>query len=167
MSNGLISIIGARVVTPGGIIEDGDVVLENGRFRAVDRSQDFTLTGGQIIEASGLTMLPGFLDVHIHGGGRADTMDATPEALQAICRTHVQHGTTGLLLTTITQSREKIGAALAAARDAVRMGTDFCPEGAVPLGIHLEGPYICPTRAGAQPKEFVRDYDAAEFAEWL
>lgn len=167
MSNPLVSITGIRVVTPQGIIEDGVVVLENGSIRAVKRSQDFTLLGVEIVDATGLTLLPGFLDVHIHGGGGADTMDATPDALQTICRTHAAHGTTGLLLTTITQSREKIGAALAAAREAVQRGTEFCSDGATPLGIHLEGPYICPTRAGAQPKEFVRDYDAAEFAEWL
>jgi N-acetylglucosamine-6-phosphate deacetylase len=167
MSGGLVSLIGARVVTPSGIIENGVVVLENGRIRAVEQAKDFTLLGGETIDTAGLTLLPGFLDVHIHGGGGADTMDATPEALQAICRTHAQHGTTGLLLTTITQSRENIRAALSCARDAVRQGKDFCPEGAIPLGIHLEGPYICPARAGAQPKEYVRDYDAAEFAEWL
>ena len=167
MSSRLVSITGVRIVTPHGIIEDGIVVLENGSIRAVERSQDFTPLGGEIVDATGLTLLPGFLDVHIHGGGGADTMDATPDALQTICRTHAAHGTTGLLLTTITQSREKIGAALAAARDAVQLGTEFCVDGATPLGVHLEGPYICPTRAGAQPREFVRDYDAAEFAEWL
>ncbi|MES2465647.1 MAG: N-acetylglucosamine-6-phosphate deacetylase [Armatimonadota bacterium] len=167
MTSERISIVGARVVTPEAIIEDGVVVLGNGGILAVERTKDFTLLGSTVVDASGLTLLPGFLDVHIHGGGRADTMDATPEALQAICRTHARHGTTGLLLTTITQSREKIGAALAAARDAVQKGIDFCPEGSTPLGVHLEGPYICPTRAGAQPKEFVRDYDVAEFSEWL
>jgi N-acetylglucosamine-6-phosphate deacetylase len=167
MSSSLICLVGARVVTPSGVIEDGVVVIENGSIRAVERARTLRLLGGEVIDAAGLTLLPGFLDVHIHGGGGADTMDATPDALQAICRTHAAHGTTGLLLTTITQSREKVGAALAAARDAVQSGADFCPDGAVPLGVHLEGPYICPARAGAQPKEFVRDYDASEFAEWL
>jgi N-acetylglucosamine-6-phosphate deacetylase len=111
--------------------------------------------------------LPGFLDVHIHGGGGTDTMDATPEALRTICRTHARHGTTGLLATTMTQSREAITAALTNARAAWEAGAEFCPDGALVLGIHLEGPYISPKRAGAQPKAFIRPFDAGEFAGWL
>ncbi len=123
--------------------------------------------GGEVPNASQLTLLPGFLDIHIHGGGGFDTMDATPDALRTICRTHARSGTTGMLLTTMTQSREKITAALAAARQAYDAGAAFCPDGARVLGIHLEGPYISAKRPGAQPKEFVRPYDAAEFADWL
>jgi N-acetylglucosamine-6-phosphate deacetylase len=96
-------------------------------------------------------------------------MEASLDALRTICRTHAKFGTTGLLVTTITQSREKISAALACAREAYEIGVDFCPDGAQVLGIHLEGPYISPLKPGAQPKEFVRDYagNEAEFAEWL
>jgi N-acetylglucosamine-6-phosphate deacetylase len=94
-------------------------------------------------------------------------MDATPEALRAMCRTHAAHGTTGLLATTMTQSREAINAALTNARTAVAAGPSFCEDGAQVLGVHLEGPYISPQKPGAQPKEFVRDYDADEFASWL
>lgn len=160
-------ISGARVVTPDGVLEDGVAVVEGESIRAVEARRGFALLGAERVDATGLTLLPGFLDVHIHGGGGADTMDATPDALRAILRAHSRHGTTGLLLTTITQSREAISAALRAARDAARQGAAFCPDGATPLGIHLEGPYICPTRAGAQPKEYVRDYAPDEFAEWL
>ncbi|MBC8103279.1 MAG: N-acetylglucosamine-6-phosphate deacetylase [Cytophagales bacterium] len=167
MSESLITVAGARIVTPGGILEDGVVMLAGGRIRAVERTQNFVLLGGTVIDATGLTLLPGFLDVHVHGGGGADAMDASPAALRTICRTHAAHGTTGLLLTTITQSQESIGAALVAARDAVRQGVSFCPDGATPLGIHLEGPYLCSARAGAQPREFIRDYEAGEFAQWL
>ncbi|MBC8143652.1 MAG: N-acetylglucosamine-6-phosphate deacetylase [Armatimonadetes bacterium] len=136
-----------------------DVHVADGRFASE--------ASGESVDASGLTLLPGFIDIHIHGGGGADTMDATPEALRTICRTHAAHGTTGLLLTTITQSRDALTAALAAARNAYDAGNDFCPDGATVLGIHLEGPYISPKRPGAQPAQYVRPYDAGEFAEWL
>lgn len=150
-----------KIVTEQGVVEKS-LAVEHGRFIG-----ESTKEADDILDISGLTVLPGFVDIHIHGGGGSDTMDATPEALRTICRTHARTGTTGLLLTTMTQSRAKIAAALAAARQAYDAGADFCPDGAQVLGIHLEGPYISAKRPGAQPKDFVRPYDAAEFADWL
>jgi N-acetylglucosamine-6-phosphate deacetylase len=147
------------------VIERGTLVAESGRI--ADVGTDPAPAGADCIDGAGLTLLPGFLDVHIHGGGGADTMDATPDALRAICRIHARFGATGLLATTMTQSRERITAALRNARAAAEAGAEFCPDGARVLGIHLEGPYINPLRPGAQPKQFVRDYDAEEFADWL
>ncbi len=140
----------------------GDVYVADGRFAFEPGGGD-----GDTIDATGMVALPGFIDIHVHGGGGADTMDARADALRTICRTHAAHGTTGLLLTTITQSRDAITAALAAARQAYDAGTSFCPDGATVLGIHLEGPYISAKRPGAQPAQFVRPYDADEFAQWL
>ena len=138
-----------RIVTPGGVIENGSLSVAEGRIVEITKASG---------TPSGLTVLPGFIDLHIHGGGGADTMNATPEALATICRTHAAHGTTRLLATTITQSREAITVALANAAASTE-----------PLlgGIHLEGPYISPGKPGAQPKEFVRNYDAEEFVGWL
>ena len=160
-----LAVKNARIVTPDGVLENSSLLAEDGQIRAVGNLS--VPPGAEILDGTNLTVLPGFLDLHIHGGGGADTMDATPNALQTILRTHARSGTTGLLLTTMTQRREKITAALRAARDAVSAGAAFCPDGAAALGIHLEGPYISPKRPGAQPREFVRDYDAAEFADWL
>ncbi|MBC7804998.1 MAG: N-acetylglucosamine-6-phosphate deacetylase [Akkermansiaceae bacterium] len=155
----------AHVVSEQGVT-DRNIGIENGKFNR-NAGTPSSSPGSQVLDATGFTLLPGFIDIHIHGGGGSDTMDATPDALRTICRTHARNGTTGLLLTTMTQSREKITNALAAARNAYESGADFCPDGAQVLGIHLEGPYISAKRPGAQPKEFVRPYDAAEFAEWL
>ena len=160
------AIAGARIADSDHVLENGTVVFEAGRIVSV-RADAPPPTDAQPINAHGLTLLPGFLDCHIHGGGGHDTMEATPEALQAICRTHATYGTTGLFATTMTQSRDATSAALQNARAAYDAGTAFCPDGAQVLGIHLEGPYISPARPGAQPKAFVRDYDAAEFAAWL
>ena len=147
-----------RVVSPDGVFDNAHVTVEQGRIAGIEASSE---------APSGLTLLPGFVDIHIHGGGGHDTMDATPDALRAILRTHAKYGTTGLLLTTITQSREKIGAALQAAREAYEAGAAFCSDGAQVLGIHLEGPYISAKRPGAQPKQYVRSYGVDEFEEWL
>lgn len=166
VSHTLVVTGARRIVGENGVIERGSLIVRDGRIAEISDAA-VPPSGGEVFDANGLTLLPGFLDVHIHGGGGADTMDATPDSLRAILRTHARHGTTGLLLTTMTQSREKITAALACAGDAWRAGADFCPDGAQVLGIHLEGPYISPARPGAQPRQFVRDYDAAEFANWL
>lgn len=151
-----------RIVTPAGVIENGTLIAEDGRITGV--GSDLSIPSDAAVrDADGLTLLPGFLDLHIHGGGGADAMDATPDALQTICRTHARHGTTGLLATTMTQSRERIAAALANAAS----GTGFGSSGAQILGVHLEGPYISPKRAGAQPAAWIRPFDAGEFDGWL
>lgn len=158
----------ARIVTPEAVLDDATLIASEGRIVEVGPATHVRAPAGAVVvDARGLTILPGFLDVHVHGGGGADTMDATPDALRAICRIHAAHGTTGLLATTMTQSQEKITAALANARIAYEAGAAFCPNGAQVLGIHLEGPYISPEKPGAQPKAFVRDYDATEFTLWL
>lgn len=163
-----VAVTNARIVSPEAVLENATLVADEGRLVALGPAEQVTVPANAgIVDGRGRTVLPGFLDVHIHGGGGADTMDATPDALRAICRTHAAHGTTGLLATTMTQSRDAITRALANARAARDAGPDFCPDGAQVLGIHLEGPYISPERPGAQPKEWVRDYDAAEFAGWL
>lgn len=163
----MLAVTHARIITPTEVIEDGTLWTDGGRIRAFGPADQVRAPdGAAVLDARGKMLLPGFIDLHIHGGGGADTMDATPDALRALCRTHARHGTTGLLATTITQSRERITAALTNARAAWETGPAFCRDGAQVLGVHLEGPYICPTRAGAQPVRFVRDYLADEFAEW-
>ena len=161
-------IHGANVVTPNGVLEKGVVVCDGSFFADVKASRGWTgPADAQVVDGRGLTLLPGFLDVHIHGGGGHDTMDAKAEALRAICRTHAKYGTVGLLLTTMTQSRDAIANVLHAAREAWQAGPDFCPNGAQALGVHVEGPYISPKRPGAQPTQFVRPYHAEEWADWL
>lgn len=117
------------------------------------------------IDAAGLLVLPGFVDMHVHGGGGADFMHGTSGAVRQAARTHARFGTTGLLATTMTASREDTDAAITAAREVIEAGPG---EGeARVLGTHLEGPYICAAKRGAQPKAFVRPPDADELAHWI
>lgn len=164
----MTAFVGARIVTPDGVLQNGVLISEDARIAEVGTPNAVRVGGStDTIDARGLTLLPGFLDVHVHGGGGADVMDATPAALQTVCRIHARHGTTGLLATTITQSRDKIKRALQTARAAWEAGPAFCSNGAQVLGVHLEGPYLCAARAGAQPVEHVRDPDPDEFGSWL
>ncbi|MDP9107910.1 MAG: N-acetylglucosamine-6-phosphate deacetylase, partial [Pseudomonadota bacterium] len=102
-------------------------------------------------------ILPGFIDLHVHGGGGRDVMDAG-DAINVIARLHARYGTTSLLATTMTSPPEDLQAALESigrASGARRPGT------ARVLGVHLEGPYINPGKLGAQP-DFVQAATLAE-----
>jgi len=151
----------ARAVLPGGVVDHPSISLVGGRIA------EAAPAGATVVDLPGLTLLPGFLDLHVHGAAGRDFMDASPDAIRAICRLHARHGTTGLLATTMTQSRARIDAALACARDAAQGGAGWCPDGAQVLGIHLEGPYISPEKPGAQPAGHVRDHVPGEFDDWL
>lgn len=153
------------IVTAGGVLKGGTVTVDDAgdiaevgaRWTAPTRSGD--------IDAAGLLVLPGFVDLHVHGGGGADFMHGTAEAARQVARTHARFGTTSLLATTLTASREDTDRAVSAVREVIEAGPD---EGeARILGIHLEGPYICAARRGAQPLAFVRPPDADELAHWI
>jgi N-acetylglucosamine-6-phosphate deacetylase len=123
------------------------------------------------LDGSDCTLLPGFIDVHIHGSGGADMMDATPESLETMSRFLVKHGVTGFYATTVSASHS---ATLAAVENVARYaGTtqsgsdDGQLTGARILGVHLEGPYLNPQFPGAQNPDFLRPPSESEFEELL
>ncbi|MBO2518561.1 MAG: N-acetylglucosamine-6-phosphate deacetylase [Firmicutes bacterium] len=103
------------------------------------------------IHTEGGYLCPGFIDVHLHGGGGADVMDASPGALSQLARTHARHGTVAFLPTTVTAPYEQLHRVL----EAVEETAGAREEGAELLGVHLEGPHLNPARAGAQNPEFL------------
>lgn len=114
------------------------------------------------VRASPLPMLlPGFIDLHVHGGAGHDVMDGG-DALAHISRLHARHGSTALLATTLCAPPEQITRALAALAPLCRQRD---PQGAAVLGVHLEGPYLNPERLGAQP-DACRRLDLAELRAW-
>ena len=153
------------LVTPGGVLTQGALTLtSDGRIGEVGPTRSSTARSGDI-DASGFLVLPGFIDLHVHGGGGADFMHGTPDAVRQVARTHARFGTTGLLATTLTASREATDRAICAACEVQQVGPG-AGEARI-FGIHLEGPYLCPTRRGAQPAEWVRLPDAEEMAHWI
>jgi N-acetylglucosamine-6-phosphate deacetylase len=131
------------IVTPQGLLR-GRVVIDGARIAAVEGAP---ATDDAWRDGCAPILLPGFIDLHVHGGGGADTMQAG-DAIETIARTHAQHGTTSLLATTMTAPREEIEAALCALAPVVRRRT---AGAARVLGVHLEGPYISAEKLGAQP----------------
>ena len=133
------------VLTPAGFVRG---VLEHQGGR-ITRIEGEAVTEYEVRHGSQdlPLILPGFIDVHVHGGGGRDTMEGGDAARQ-IARLHVRHGTTSLLATTMTAPMDEIRAALAALGPVCR---EREPQAARVLGVHLEGPYINPGKLGAQP----------------
>jgi len=151
-------IKGGTIFTPFTKINKGTVYVKNGRIVRVGRVvlKPFE---AEIVNASGMIVVPGFIDIHIHGGAGSDVMDGTAEALRKIAEYHARFGTTSMLATTTTESFDRTIQAVRAARAVIKEGTD----GAQIVGVHLEGPYINPERRGAQNVEHVRSPSLAEF----
>ncbi|MGE8473666.1 MAG: N-acetylglucosamine-6-phosphate deacetylase, partial [Paraburkholderia hospita] len=129
-----------NILTPEGWIH-GTIESANGRITAITGNAADPSTN------DALYILPGFIDLHVHGGGGADVMEAG-NAIEAITRTHARFGTTSLLATTMTAPRDELMAVVAGLGDVAK---NRVSGGARVLGVHLEGPYINPGKLGAQP----------------
>ncbi|TDL85585.1 N-acetylglucosamine-6-phosphate deacetylase [Vibrio vulnificus] len=108
-------------------------------------------------------VIPGAIDIHIHGASNSDAMDATHDALSTMAKTLPKEGTTSFLATTMTQSTQAIESALLNAGKYIENQTQ---ENAEIVGIHLEGPFISPVRKGAQPEDYIVDPDVTLFKRW-
>ncbi|KRE50816.1 N-acetylglucosamine-6-phosphate deacetylase [Paenibacillus sp. Soil724D2] len=159
-------ISGAKIVTEQGIIERGILHVKDGFIAFVgDMSQwDPSAAGSaaRSIDAHGSWLLPGFIDVHVHGGYGADFMDANPETLDIITRFHALHGTTSMLATTMTATRDAIDRVLG---EVDRYKNQEMPYAQL-LGVHLEGPFISPKWAGAQDPNLMVPPQLSWIEDW-
>lgn len=157
-----LKIINGRVVTPQRIIPDGTVLVMGKTIVEICQG-DIDVPDAIVLDASGAYVSPGFIDIHVHGGGGHDFMDGTEEAFLQIARTHARYGTTALVPTTLTSSRDELFDTLAVYERARQRNT----TGARFLGLHLEGPYFAMSQRGAQDPRYIRDPDPAEYREVL
>jgi len=160
----MVVVINGRIIGPRVVLEGHCVVIDGSTIRQIaPTSQVLWPEDAQVIDASGAFVAPGFIDLHVHGAMGRDTMEGHVESLAQIAKFHVTGGTTAMTPTVMTDSSERISAALDAVQQA--MGHDF--GGAQILGAHVEGPYVSPERCGAQPGQHVRQPDPAEYVPWL
>ena len=115
------------------------------------------------IDARGKFIAPGFIDIHVHGGGGHDFMDGTETAFLKAAEMHARYGTTAMVPTTLTSEKESLLATLDSYEQAHKKNL----AGAQFLGMHLEGPYFALNQRGAQNPKYIRNPDPAEYNEIL
>ena len=156
-------IYNTRMITPQKILERGWVICRDGRISAIGNGDPVRKPDKTAINAQGLTLLPGFIDIHTHGAIGHDVMSANPDSLIAMSQFFVRHGVTGFLASTWTAPQDAISKALGQIKNTIKNPN----LGAHLLGAHLEGPYLNPKYAGAQATAFIRHADMTEARDWL
>ncbi|MGC0376531.1 N-acetylglucosamine-6-phosphate deacetylase [Streptomyces sp. SAI-229] len=159
-------LAGARVVLPTGTVDDGRVIVEGTRIAGGGSpgpepagGPGEAPTGAETVDLSGHWVVPGFVDLHNHGGGGASFAGGTAEDVLKGVRTHRAHGTTTVVASAVTGDLDFL------ARHA-GMLAELAQQGDI-AGIHFEGPFISPCRKGAHDEELLRDPDPAEVRKLL
>ncbi len=163
--NKRIIIINGTIITPFHLVSGKAIIIKKGKIIEIVNKEELktaTLTGVEAIEAKDKFVVPGYIDIHVHGGGGSDVMDGDYESINQIAIAHSHFGTTSFLPTTMTMSKDKIIRSLRSICEAVKKGT----AGAEILGIHMEGPYINPEKKGAQKEEDIKKISIEEFLEF-
>jgi N-acetylglucosamine-6-phosphate deacetylase len=161
-----ILIHNAHIFTPIRDWQPGWLLVEDGKIFAMGPGEPPDFEAGRItrlIDAGRRSLLPGLIDLHVHGAVGHEAMDASPDGLRAMARYYATHGVTGFLATTWTASGERI---LAAIQAVVQVYGEI-PGGAALLGVHLEGPYLNAEKCGAQDTRLIRRADRSEALGFL
>lgn len=162
MSDKKIKIYNGNIITPYRIIKNGTVIVENGTITAVVEG-NVVVADATEIDAKGRYVAPGFIDMHIHGGGGYDFMDGDVNSFLKIAETHVKYGTTAMCPTTLTSELDHLLKTL----DHYEQAEILNVAGAQFLGMHLEGPYFSKNQSGAQDPRFMRNPDPDEYKKVL
>lgn len=152
----LTQIINGHILTPGGWINDGSVVIENERIREI-LNNSRPIAEANVIDAKGMHVVPGGIEIHIHGGGGSDFMEGTEEAFRNAVHAHLLHGTTAIFP---TLSSSTVPMIRAAAETCTKLMQE--PNTTI-MGLHLEGHYLNMKKAGGQLPENIKNADPKEY----
>ena len=156
----LKQIINGRILTPDGWLEGGSIVVEDNKIKEV-RTCSCVEEGAEVIDAKGCVVVPGGIEMHVHGGGGRDFMEGTEEAFRVAIDAHMKYGTTSIFPTLSSSTIPMIEKAVETCDKLMKE-----PNSPV-LGLHLEGPYFNPKQAGAQIPEWIKAPVAEEYEPLL
>jgi N-acetylglucosamine-6-phosphate deacetylase len=162
MNSSDLKIINARIITPNGILNNGSLLVQDGKIAAFAEG-DIEGPSENVIDAAGKYLSPGFIDIHVHGGGGHDFMDNTVEAYLEVAKMHASHGTTSFTPTTLSCEKDALLKTLSLYEESEPLNT----MGSNYLGMHIEGPYFSMEQRGAQDPRFIHLPDAEEYNEIL
>lgn len=149
--------INANVVTRDEVLQEACVLCEEGWITYVGRQDQ---PADEIVDVNGKYLLPGFVDIHCHGGANLEFMDANEEEIRKIADFHLAHGTTTLFATTLSADWQETLCAL----DAIQRYKNGAKDSTI-CGVHMEGPWLSPLQSGAQDESRMRKPDADELRE--
>ncbi|MCQ2334581.1 MAG: N-acetylglucosamine-6-phosphate deacetylase [Paludibacteraceae bacterium] len=145
----LKQIFGGRILTPSGWLTGGSVIVEGSKIFAVETTE-LPIVDAERINVRGADIVPGGIDLHVHGGGGRDFMEGTREAFEVAAQAHLQYGTTSIFPTLSSSTVPMINAAIDTCREMM------ADKNTTIQGLHLEGPYFNPAQAGAQIPEWIK-----------
>ncbi len=157
-----LKIINAQVILPEQVIASGSVLVSDGIITEVQPGMIHSMTDSTI-DAEGQYLSPGFIDIHVHGGGGADFMDSTEKAFLTVAETHARYGTTSMVPTTLTSTKEALLDLISVYPKALARNK----SGARFIGLHIEGPYFAMSQRGAQDPRYIRLPDPNEYLDIL
>lgn len=154
-------ILGGRILTPGGWLQGGSLIVDGNKILEVANT-DYRIEGAEVIDAKGCDIVPGGIELHVHGGGGRDFMEGEVEAFNVAVDAHLQHGTTAIFPTLSSSSPAMIWASARACQQIMEENPDTPVQ-----GLHLEGPYFNPAMAGAQMPEYITPPIPADYEPLL
>lgn len=152
----LTQIVNGKILTPQGWLKNGSVILRDNKILEVTNC-DLAIIGANLVDARGMYVVPGCIEMHVHGGGGRDFQEGTVDAFRVAVDAHLKHGTTGIFPTLSSSTVPMIEKAVRTCEQLM------CEPGSPILGLHLEGHYLNPKRAGAQMPEWIKNPDPNEY----
>ena len=153
-------ITNAQILTPHGWVENGTISFCDGRITSI-KEGGIALSDKNVTDAKGAYIIPGGIDLHVHGGGGHDFMECSEEAFRIATHTHLRHGTTAIYPTLGAASHEGM---MQAIEITERLMAE--PNSTI-MGLHFEGPYLNPKMAGGQIPEYICNPAAEQYTEML